>query len=238
MAVRIALTFFFFVILATRALADRALIAVATNFADTAQALADAYESEDQGKIDFVFGSTGKLYAQILRGAPFDAFLAADRERPRLIAEQGLGETPFTFAQGILVWWPDKASENEDEKIAVANPELAPYGRAALEVLGASGSASSYETRLVFGENVGQAFAMVETGNAGHGLVARSSVLSFTKGEASGIEASGYSPISQDAILLVKGQTNPVARRFLEFLKSPQAFGIIEKSGYRIPGHD
>lgn len=235
MALRTLLTVAMLAFSAPAAVADRALIAVATNFAEPAKGLEKAFQVQHDGDIDFVFGSTGKLYAQIVRGAPFDAFLAADQERPRLLAEQGLGGTPFTYAEGLLVWWPRPPSLGKAETIAIANPKLAPYGRAASEVINGSGR---IQDRLVFGENVGQAFAMVQTGSASVGLVALSSVKAITDEAPDPDSVSGYAPILQDAIMLNHGLGNPTAGAFLEFLRSSQGAKITADFGYRITSYD
>lgn len=217
--------------------AERAVFAVATNFAETAEVLGEAFGSSSGHEIVFAFGSTGKLYAQIVNYAPFHGFLAADQLRPQLLYAAGLGDEPFTYANGVLVWLP--ATPKVEGRLAIANPELAPYGRAAREVLINAGTWDSVRDNLVLGENIGQTFAMVATGNAAQGLVALSSVLSARNpSNWAWSEARGYAPIRQDGILLNLGSGNAAAEGFLEYLKSPKAKAVIEASGYQVPSDD
>jgi len=226
-------------VIATPALAERALFAVATNFAETAEQLALTFEAETGHEVEFAFGATGKIYAQILRGAPFDGFLAADQLRPQLLHEGGQGDAPFTYAQGVLVWWPDLESDGLRGRLAIANPDLAPYGVAARETLQNMGVWEAWQAQLVMGENVGQAFAMVATGNAQIGLVALSSVKSprNTKDWTWRL-AKDHAPVLQDAILLNKGRDNDAAIAFLAYLKSDAAQALITGAGYEPVDHD
>ena len=219
--------------------AERALFAVATNFAETADILAEGFSKDTGHTVEFAFGATGKIYAQILRGAPFDGFLAADQERPSLLHAGGQGGPPFTYAEGVLVWWPVLRGTENKGKIAIANPDLAPYGIAARQVLEDMQLWEDLQDRLVMGENIGQTFAMVATGNASAGLVALSSVKSArnTKDWDWSI-ATGHGPILQDAILLNRGRTNAAAIGFLAYLKTDVAREIIASSGYKVTGHD
>ncbi len=228
-----------FVMLAGPCAADRALIAVATNFAQAAGALAEAFEAAGDHRVDFAFGSTGKLYAQIIQGAPFDGFLAADQARPALLAKAGLSSAPVTYAHGTLVWWrPDGLEQPPDlfadqiRRVAIANPELAPYGVAARASLQGTGQWEGVQDKLVMGENIGQTFAMISTGNADVGLVALSYVLSDRNTGSRDWVAVDHAPILQDAVVLERGHRNPAALAFFDFLASARGAEILQGFGY------
>ncbi len=222
-------------------------MAVAANAAEAVETLAAEFEQESGHRVTVTVGSTGKLYAQILHGAPFDLFLAADQERPRLLVEQGLAasNSRTTYAVGRLVLWrpapdafTDAASvlqESAFRWLAIANPDLAPYGAAARDTLRELGLWQGLRSKIVVGENVGQAFAMVASGNAELGFVALSSVLSarnLQPGSHWEVPQHVHAPIRQDAVLLNRAEDNPVARDFLRFLGSPRAREAIASSGY------
>jgi molybdate transport system substrate-binding protein len=229
--------------------AEEATIAVAANFLIAAHALQQEFEASSVHRLVVTSGSTGQLYAQIVNGAPFDVLLAADQQRPRLLAENGRGDVSsvFTYAVGRLVLWSKDASRINDAPIveqfekdfrflAIAEPEVAPYGRAARQALEGLGVWSRIQARIVKGQNVAQTFAMTETGNAQLGLVALSQVLAY-EGQASYriVPLELYDPIRQDAILLGRAADNSAARDFLRFLESPVAREIIERAGYLRP---
>lgn len=235
---------------ATPVRAGETLVAVAANFADTAGQLAQLFSATSGHRVTFAAGATGKLYAQIVHGAPFDALLAADAERPRILEDEGraVAGTRFTYALGRLALWsPDPARIGADgaavlragyfRALAVANPVLAPYGAAARETLERLGLYESVRPKLVMGENAGQAFALVATGNAELGFVALASVLSPANtavGSRWEVPAELHAPIRQDAVLLRHGETNGAARAFLSFLGSARAREIIRAAGYDI----
>ncbi len=238
---------------AAGASADEVIAAVAANAAEAVEALASDFERESGHRVTLTVGSTGKLHAQILHGAPFDLFLAADRERPRLLVEQGLAVdgSQRTYAVGRLVLWsPDPTvAVNADtlrngsfRRLAIANPDLAPYGAAARSTLRGLGLWKSLRSKIVVGENVGQSFAMAASGNAEFGFVALSSVLS-RGGRSWEVPAHMYPPIRQDAVLLKRAETKPAARAFHGFLDSPGAARVIESFGFVVdrdvgPGDD
>ena len=224
-------------------------VAVASNFKVTAAELAVVFEAETGHRVRLSAGSTGKLYAQIVNGAPFDVFLAADAERPRLLAESGLGiETSrFTYATGSLVlWFADPATAGRDCRklldgglngwLAIANPELAPYGRAAREFLVKAGYWALLEDRLAVGESIAQAFQFVATANAEAGLLALSQTIQRTRMAPRGcvcqVPRSMHAPIEQQAILLDRAAGNPAAVALLEFLQNKAAREIIAAHGY------
>jgi molybdate transport system substrate-binding protein len=232
-------------------------IAVATNFTRTATALARQFEQQTGHTVRLAFGSTGKHYAQISHGAPFDIFFAADERRPALLEKDGIAVpgTRFTYAQGRLVLWsPDEnlidanaavLDTGDFRKLAIANPKLAPYGMAAKEVMQARGLWKKLQPRLVRGENIGQTFQFVRTGNAPLGFVAAAQVFSnhkepdnhSTKPKVTGSywepPQSLYTPIIQQAVLI---KDTPTARAFIEFVKTDAAHALIQKHGYHTPG--
>ena len=228
--------------------ADEIRVAVASNFATASQAIAQRFEALSEHQVTLVFGSTGKHYAQIRNGAPFEVFFAADARRPELLERAGLTvrESRFTYAIGRLVLWsPEEDSVDTEGRIldsgdfrhlAIANPELAPYGRAAQEMLQSRGLWASLERRLVRGENIGQAFQFVRSGNAELGFVALSQIANPERQPETGsrwlVPEHLHAPISQQAILLAD---TAAARSFLEFIKSSEARSIIRSHGYQTP---
>ncbi len=232
---------------ATNALrADEATIAVAANFANTATDLVNRFEAASKHRIILVIGSTGKLAAQILHGAPYDALLAADQERPALLEEQGLTVkgSRFSYARGRLaVIASPQVSLGSDlpsglldpavRHIALANEKLAPYGRAARQVLDRIDIAGRLTATLTVGESVGQVHGLVTSGNAQLGFVAFSQVdADDTKSAFIEVPASLHDPILQDAVLLARGQNNQAATGFIDFIKTPTARQAIVEQGY------
>ena len=230
-----------------RSAADEIRVAVASNFRDTMSALVRQFEQASEHEVTLIFGSTGKQFAQIRNGAPFDAFFSADIERPKLLERDGLAVpgSRFTYAVGKLVLWsprtdyvdPDgKILESGDFRhLAIANPGLAPYGRAARETLEALGLWNQLGKRLVRGENIGQAFQFVYSGNAELGLVAWSQLRrndAAIGGSYWLVPEHYYSPIEQQAILL---QDTVGARMFMSFIRSDDSVRIIRAHGYDLP---
>jgi molybdate transport system substrate-binding protein len=228
------------------ALAETATIAVAANFAAPAEALQQIFERQTPHRLTFATGSTGQLYAQITNGAPFDALLAADREHVDLIVAAGHAEETlrFTYAIGKLALWTretDKLAPLDLSSLrradyrwlAIANPEVAPYGLAAEQALRKLGLWDSLQSRIVRGESIAQTFALAETRNADLALVALSQVIAY-KGAAASFEipAELYAPIRQDAVLLKRAGGNAAARGFLVFLRGADALRVIQRFGY------
>lgn len=221
--------------------AETTKIAVATNFKPTIEKLIKSFENETAYKVQLVSGSTGKLYSQIQHGAPFDVFLSADQKHVNLLVKQGQidKKRQVTYAIGRLVLWAPKFASDEislellgsRHLLAIANPKLAPYGKAAVEVL----SQFKSKPKIVMGENVGQAFGMVATGNADLGFVARSYFSDSPTKNALLISSELHSPILQDAGLLKRALHNPAAVSFFEYLQSSDAKQIIAESGYDLP---
>lgn len=232
------------------AMAESALIAVATNFAEAAAALVEDFEDKSDHEIGIATGATGKLYAQITNDAPYDALLAADQERPMRLEVSGdaVAGTRFVYAIGKLALWSPDASLIGDDgvaalrrgnfrSLAIANPELAPYGAAAWETLQALGLWEQLEPKIVSGENVGQAFALVATRNAELGFVALASVMSkhnATQGSRWDVPSTMHAAIQQDAVLLRHGSDNPAAIAFLEYLRTDAAKTRIAALGYGV----
>ncbi|HSH30988.1 MAG TPA: molybdate ABC transporter substrate-binding protein [Thiohalobacter sp.] len=227
------------------AMADTLTLAVASNFAQPMQALVEAYEAEHPDRVRLSIGSTGKLYAQIRHGAPFDAFFAADRERPQRLESEGLAVSGsrFTYAVGRLVLWsPEpgrvvaagKALDRDDySHLAIANPRLAPYGLAARQALAGMGLWERVQSRLVRGENIGQTFHFVSSGHAELGFVALSQLPHDAERAIPGshwvVPASLHDPIEQQAVRLSE---STATRDFMRFIRSEQARTLIHGYGY------
>lgn len=232
------------------AMADSALIAVATNFAEAAGLLVEDFEGESGHDIEIATGATGKLYAQITNDAPYDALLAADQERPMRLEVSGdaVAGTRFVYAVGRLTLWSADAAligndgaavlrSGKFRSLAMANPELAPYGAAARESLQSLGLWDELQPKIVSGENVGQAFALVATRNAELGFVALASVMSKhnrMQGSRWDVPPTMHEAIRQDAVLLRHGSDNPAAIAFLAYLKSDSAKARIAALGYGV----
>ena len=229
--------------------ADSVIVAVASNFVQTLDELSARFEQASGHDVVLVSGATGQLYAQIVNGAPYDVFLAADQERPRLLAEAGLGEpaTLTTYALGHLALWsrdptlvgPDtlgRLNEIPFRWLALAEPKIAPYGAAAFEVIDKLGLESAIDDRIVKGQNIAQTFAMVETRNAELGFVALAQAIAY-RGAASyeRVPDDLYTPVRQDLIILSRARENLAARAFVLFLESAEAARIIEALGYGHP---
>jgi molybdate transport system substrate-binding protein len=225
-------------------------VAVAGNFAAPQAQLANRFESATGVRIETSIGSTGQLYAQIVNGAPFDVFLAADTVRPSRLEEEDLAVrgSRFTYAVGRLALYApswdsvrsaDHELRNRDIRhLAIANPHTAPYGAAAIEVLQRLELENDYTERIVRGENVGQAFQFVESGAADAGFIALSQVFGRDPRVYQLVPAELHKPIRQDAVLLLYGQTNLHALEYLEFLRGEEGGRVITEFGYSIPEAD
>ena len=226
--------------------AETARIAVASNFAALAGTLAEAFNAASGHDVVVIPGSTGKLYAQIAAGAPFDAFLSADAATPARLAETSLAApgSRFTYAIGTLVLWAHRPTDPSADiaetlrgarQVAIANPKLAPYGKAALQSIVNMKLYEELHDRIVTAENVAQAFAMVQSGAADAGFVAASNLFDAAPAERMvwPVPATLHDPILQDAILLRHGQDNPAAIGFLDYLRTRPVRDRIRNSGYR-----
>lgn len=227
--------------------ADEIRVAVASNFAGAAREIASRFEQETGHRVVVASGATGKHYAQITNGAPFDVFLAADAERPELLESSGIAlpGSRFTYALGELVLWSPRSGYVDPDgqvldtgdfrRLAIANPKIAPYGRAAREVLTAAGLWEDLQPRLVRGENIAQTFQFVGSGNAELGFVARSQLQRPGRaihGSWWKVPQSLYAPIVQQAVVLAD---DAAARAFADYLRSAEARKIIRDSGYGLP---
>jgi molybdate transport system substrate-binding protein len=229
--------------------AGEVTVAVAANFAAPMQAIAAILEKTTGHKAEIVTGATGKFYAQIKNGAPFDVFLAADNETPEKIEAEGLAVpgSRFTYAKGKLVLWSANPAlvdaqgqvlkTGEFRKIAMAQPKVAPYGAAAMQAITQLGLAGRLGPRLVLGESIGQTFSFISTGNAELGFVAMSQVLEGGKlksGSMWAVPATLYQPIVQDAIVLMRGKEKPAAAALVALLKSDRIRDLIRSYGYAL----
>lgn len=224
-------------------------VAVAANFAETAEALATRFTNEQGVGVQISRGSSGKLYAQIQHGAPFDVFLSADQEKPaRLVNQQlAVADTLTTYALGRLVLLSssdklpasgaDVLSSAELSRLAIANPDLAPYGAAAVAFLHNTNNVSRTRDKWVMGENIGQTFQFVFSGNAQLGLVARSQLAAVMNRPDFSywlVPDTLHPQVRQDMVILRKAAERPAVQRFWRFLLSEQSQQVIKNAGYDI----
>ena len=234
---------------AAGARAGEVQVAVAANFTAPMQGIAAAFEKDTGHQARLAFGSTGKFYAQVKNGAPFEVLLAADDETPARLEKEGqaVPGTRFTYAIGKLVLWSAREgyidARGEVLKtdgfrhLAIANPKTAPYGAAAVTVLKKLNRFDALQARLVQGENIAQTYQFVSTGNAELGFVALSQVAKdgrIASGSGWIVPAGLHEPIRQDALLLAKGRGNPAAQALMDYLKSAKARTIIQSFGYAL----
>ncbi|MGE4123719.1 MAG: molybdate ABC transporter substrate-binding protein [Pusillimonas sp.] len=231
------------------AFADTITVAVAANFSAPMQKIASGFEAATGHKLELSVGSTGRFYAQIRNGAPFDVLLAADTSTPEKLVNDGLAlaQSRHTYAIGTLVLYSQNAGlvDNQGEvlknggfsKIALADPKLAPYGKAALETLEALGLATTLQPKFVFGESIGQTWQFVATENAALGFVAGSQVASLgntTIGSRWVVPQHLYTPLRQDVVILNRAKDSQAAHALINWLRGADALGIIESYGYSI----
>lgn len=231
------------------ALAEEVTVAVAANFTAPMKQIAADFEKATGHKVVLSFGASGKFYAQIKNGAPFQLFLSADDEKPAQLEKDGLTVpgSRFTYAIGTLVLWSAKPGfvdpkgevlrKGTYNKVSIANPKLAPYGTAAIEVLTRQGLLDAVSPKFVQGENIAQTFQFVSSGNADLGFVALSQVMQdgkITSGSAWIVPGSLHAPIRQDAVLLLKGKGNAAAEGLATYLKTDKVKAYIRTYGYEI----
>ena len=234
--------------------AEEVTVAVAANFAAPMQKIAQAFEQDTGHKALLAFGATGKFYAQIKNGAPFAVLLSADDETPARLEKEGVAVagTRFTYAIGRLALWSknpflvdDKGQvllsnttdKNSFKKIAIADPKLAPYGAAAIEVLGRMDALAKLTPKLVQGDSIGQAFQFVMTENAELGFVALSQISidgRITQGSAWVVPQNLYTPLKQDAVLLPLGKNSAAALALMKYMRTDRAQAIIRAYGYTL----
>ena len=219
-------------------------VAVASNFAATAELVAKEFTAETDQDIELIISSTGKLYAQILRGAPFDIFMSADLKRPAMLQDAGLSDEPVIYAEGVLALWskaPRVAGKgcSEEEllnsagRVVIANPEVAPYGEAAEAVLSDPRLASLVDGKLVRSESVGQAYSLVAMDAVDVGLVSFSQVIQFKGAEGHcviPVDPARHAPIQQAAAMLSADKL--AAKQFINFLQTPKMLELVINAGY------
>lgn len=224
-------------------------VAVASNFRAPMVDLAQLFEQKTGHKVVLSFGSSGKIFAQITHGAPYDAFFSADQQKPLALEKQGLvvPGSRFTYAQGVLVLWSKDPTmigsgaqalkANKYSRIALANPRLAPYGLAAQETLAALNLLDLSRGKWAKAENIAQAYQFTASGNADLGFVAKSQVYSQGKlslGSAWVVPSELHSPITQDAVLIAREQGSSIGAEFFQFFKTETAKRIIGDYGYLV----
>lgn len=237
-------------ILSGLAHADEIQVAVAANFTAPMKRIAADFEKDTGHRVQLSFGATGKFYAQIRNGAPFDLLLAADDTTPAKLEAEGAAAagSRFTYAIGTLVLWSAKPGivdagnngvevlkKGEFSHLAIANPKLAPYGVAAIETLTALKLLDALQPKFVQGENIGQTHQFVVTGNAELGFVALSQVMQdgrIAEGSAWIVPAGLHQPIRQDAVILTTARDKPAAAALMTYLKGDKARAVIKSYGY------
>ena len=227
--------------------ADEVTVAVAANFTAPMQKIAQMFEADTGHKATLSFGATGKFYAQIANGAPFDVFVAADDTTPAKMEQENrtVANTRFTYAIGRLVLYSAQPGYVDDKgevlktgdfkHIAIANPKLAPYGLAAQQTLQKMGVLDKLQPRFVMGENIGQTYQFVASGNAPLGFVALSQVMAdgkISQGSAWVVPADLHDPIRQDAVVLQRAAHNPAAKALAQYLQGDKARAVIRAYGY------
>ncbi len=234
-----------FLLLST-AHAEKIQVAVAANFAAVMADIVAQFEKNSEHKVVLTVGSSGKIFAQIQNGAPFQVFLSADQEKPEALENIGLSVagSRFTYAVGTLVLWSTKPGFANDganlksgdfNKLALANPKLAPYGAAAVEVLESLKLKEATQSKWVMGENIAQTYQFVGSGNADLGFVALSQIMAqgeMKEGSSWIIPAELHRPIRQDAVLLKSAKNRTGAKALLTYLRSDEARAIIHSYGY------
>lgn len=240
-------TAFLLVLYCLSASAETITIAVASNFTATMNELINRFEADSGHEVQVSYGSSGRFYAQISNGAPFDAFFSADQEKPALLETSELASGGFTYAIGALALWSKSPSLQLDQgaflrdesfnKLSMANPRLAPYGQATLEVLMALDLEESTREYWVQGENITQAFQFVDSENADLGFVALSQILQngeLREGSFWPVPSALHSPIRQDAVLLNRAERKQAVIDFLNYVQSANARTLIESYGYQV----
>ncbi len=238
---------FIITLFATPALhAGQVHAAVASNFNAAFDELAARFSQNSGHELLASLGSSGKLYAQIINGAPYQIFLSADIERAQRLEAQGyaVAGSRYTYAIGRLVLWSVRPAyvdaagvvlkDGAYTHLALANPKIAPYGMAARQVLERFGLWSSLQGKLVIGENIAQTLHFISSGNAPLGFVALAQAQALSGGSWWLVPQELYEPIAQQAVLLQTGADNPAAKQFMDYLRSDEAKTIIRRHGYAV----
>ena len=247
------LRFLLLLVLSVTASAQEITVAAAADLSSALPEIATEYKSQTGREVKLTFGASGNLTTQIRNGAPFDVFFSADEDYPKQLIDAGLADkaTLYRYAVGRLVLWVPNDSpldltklgikallDPSVKKISIANPEHAPYGRAAAATLRHYGIYEQVSSRLVLGENIAQAAQFVESGNAQAGLVALSHALTATmkaKGRYWAIPLDAYPTLNQAVVIISSSKQKEPAQKFLEFLKSPQITSLLESYGFSLP---
>lgn len=222
-------------------------VASAANFYPTLNKIKQLFEESTEHKVTIIRGSTGKLYAQIINGAPYDVFLSADSDRAEKLVVKGKAYDgkALVYAVGQLsVWKPgannvqqirDKLSSGNISKLAIANPKTAPYGKAAIESLKSMGLYEQLKNKLVYGENISQTLQFVQSGAAELGFVARSHMRNrVDKAEYWNISTDQHKPIQQKMLLLKNAKNINAAQAFVNYMQIPYIKKLIQNDGYQL----
>ena len=232
--------------------AETLTVAAASDLQSALPAIASQFEKDTGQKVTLTFGSSGNFFTQVQNGAPFDVFLSADIDYPRRLESSGHAErgTLYEYATGHLVLWTRTDSgidvrggltvlaDTRVRRIAIANPEFAPYGRAAVAALRHEGLYERVQIKFVLGENISQAAQFAQSGGADVGLLALSVALSPTlkdSGTYVDIPESWYPPIAQAAVVLTSSRQKPLARQFIDHLKKLDSVRILQAYGFAVP---
>lgn len=250
---KMLLRFLLLLVLSVTASAQEITVAAAADLSSALPEIATEYKSQTGREVKLTFGASGNLTTQIRNGAPFDVFFSADEDYPKQLIDAGLADkaTLYRYAVGRLVLWVPNDSpldltklgikallDPSVKKISIANPEHAPYGRAAAATLRHYGIYEQVSSRLVLGENIAQAAQFVESGNAQAGLVALSHALTATmkaKGRYWAIPLDAYPTLNQAVVIISSSKQKEPAQKFLEFVKSPQITSLLESYGFSLP---
>lgn len=239
------LSLYLFMLVATMVQAKEIHVAVAANFAKPMERLKQTFTHATGHHIIVSMGSTGQLYAQIINGAPFEIFLAADTTHPQQLIKEQVAEGFTIYAIGQLVLWSKDPTlvdiegqvlrTDKFKQLAIANPKMAPYGLAARQVLEKLTLWETLQPKIVQGNNVGQTYQFIAIGNAELGFIARAQYQATAKTDQGShwfVPTSLHTPIQQGAVLLKPGENNSAAKAFMQFLKTPSTRKIIETFGY------
>ena len=252
---KVLVVFFLVVVSGCISAAQQITVAAAADLNYVLADLAHRFERNTGNKVTLSFGASGNLYSQISNGAPFDLFFSADEEYPKKLVAAGIAESSSlkTYAVGHLVLWVPNGSALDPRKlqmqvltqpsvkrVAIANPQHAPYGRAAMAAIDHYGLKDKLASKLVFGENVSQAAQFVQSGNAQAGLIARSLAVSppmQSAGKYWELPTNAYPEFKQAAVIVSSSKQKKAAAAFLDFVLSPEGTTVFEQFGLTPPAH-